>query len=184
MDHPRDSAFEAFVIGALDERESAAFVAHASACDACATKLASEAQAELAVLEVHAASRSEIPKAKAAPHAKAAPAKVKSRLVMWSSAGALALAAAVLLFLFSGRGRREEAGNTSSKTTMTVSAPRATQPIPLVTCPDGLEQEKCVEDAHRHGLFVGYPPWASAPPLGGGRSGQGPSGSPFNPQSM
>jgi hypothetical protein len=167
--------FESFVIGAMPEPETRAFVAHVSECESCAKKLAIEAHAELAVLEVHAASKGAIHRG--------APVKSRSR-ARWAGTGALALAAAVLLFVLFGRGRHEEASSSTPKSTMTVSAPRAAEPIPLVICPDGRGQEKCVEDAHRHGLFVSYPPSAGAPPLGGGRSGQGPNGSPFSPQQM
>lgn len=170
MDHPQAAMFESFVIGALTEEESAAFVAHVSDCDACATKLEAEARGELAIREVHDASR------------RGAPKKVVRR---WSlaagGAGALALAAAVLLLVLSrSQGRRDVPDPTT-----TALAPTAATPIPLVVCPDGLAQAKCVEEAHRHGLFVSYPPWGSAPPLGGGgRSGPGPNGSPFSAQQM
>ena len=90
-----------------------------------------------------------------------------------AAAGALALAAAILLLVLSRRNHEE-----ALPATMTVSTAKACEPIPLTVCPDGSDQEKCIEDAHRHGRFVSYPPWASTPPLGGGRSGQGPSASP------
>lgn len=174
MDHPQDSAFESFVIGAMSDEESAAFVAHTSACDACAKKLEVEAQTELAMFEVHAES------------VRAKPVRLldvnrRRRALYAGATGALALAAALFLFV---RGRTAP-DDEPSKTTMTVTvtAPPATQaPKPLVVCPDGLQQEKCVEDAHRHGLFVSYPPWAGPPSLGGGRSGTGPNGSPFTGQ--
>ena len=176
MDHPQDSIIEAFVIGALPEPETAAFIAHVSECDVCAKKLEAEAKTELAIVEVVAASKVASP-VRARTHRKRRP------RLLWGAAGGLALAAAILLLVLS-RKDRGDAPTSTSTTTMTVSAPRAEAPIPLVVCADGLEQEKCVEEAHRHGLFVSYPPWASAPPLGGGRSGPGPNGSPFAPQQM
>jgi hypothetical protein len=158
--------FESFVIGALDAADSEAFVAHVSTCDACAAKLQNESRHELAIAEVHAASPKRV-----LPGIVPA----KRRTAAWIGAGALALAAALLLFVL-GRPRVPVEGRTE---TMTVTAPPVTTPIPLVVCRDGRGQEKCVEEAHRHGLFVSYPPWAKAPPLGGGRSGQGPNGPPF-----
>jgi hypothetical protein len=169
VDHPQAAMFERFVIGALTDEETASFVAHVSGCDPCAKKLEAEAKVELAIAEVHAASRRIAPRALA-----------RRWPLMGAGAGALALAAAVLLFVLS----RSQGHRDAPTQTMTVAAPPAAQPIPLVVCPDGLDQEKCVEEAHRHGLFVGYPPWGAAPPLGGGRSGQGPSGSPFSVQQM
>jgi hypothetical protein len=38
-------------------------------------------------------------------------------------------------------------------------------PIPDVICADGPEQDACVAEAHRHGLFVAYPTRAGAPRL-------------------
>jgi hypothetical protein len=171
VEHPQESMFERFMIGALSDAETASFVAHVSGCDPCAKKLEVEAQAELAIAEVHAAAKRPAPR-RSLPRT--------GRPVLGAVAGSLALAAAVLLFVL-GRPKTHEDDRVQ---TMTVSDQRPTQPIPLVVCPDGIDQEKCVEDAHRHGLFVSYPPWASAPPLGGGRSGQGPSGSPFSVQQM
>ena len=172
MDHPRASAFERFIIGALTDVESASFVTHVSDCDACAKKLEAEAQLELAIVEVHAASNASRPVRRAPP--------ARRWRLIGVGAGSLALAAALFVVL----GRRHEAHDAARVQTATVSARRAVEPIPLTVCPDDLEQEKCVEEAHRHGLFVSYPPWASGPPLGGGRAGQGPSSSPFTPQQM
>ncbi len=182
MDHPQQPKFEAFAIGALTDEESAAFVEHVSTCDDCAKKLEAEARAELAILEVHAASKLDAPRVRGVRGVRA------PKVTVWRAAGALALAAALLLFVLSRRGAQP----TATTMTVSVSAPSiaasagapGSQPIPLVVCPDSLDQEKCVEDAHRHGLFVSYPPWASAPPLGGGRSGQGPTGSPFSTRQM
>src|SRR5205807_2647023 len=57
----------------------------------------------------------------------------------------------------------------------------APAPIPLVVCADGPEQGKCVQNAHRRGLYVRWPDWAGAPPLGGRRNpGAGPADSPFS----
>jgi len=164
MEHPERTVFELFVLGALTKTDSDVFIAHVSSCETCSKTLRDEAQAELAVREVHAA-------AKRVARVKRPAA---TRLRMWGGAGALALAASIAFFVLS-RHRPQIA----PPSTMTVSATK-TEPIPLVVCPDGLGQEKCVEDAHRHGLFVSYPPWASAPPLVG--SGRGPNASPFASQ--
>jgi hypothetical protein len=48
-----------------------------------------------------------------------------------------------------------------------------------VVCADGPDQLACVEDAERHGLFVQYPDWAGAPPLGDPDPASGPSTAPF-----
>ena len=127
------------------------------------------------MLEVHA----ETKKAGRSIPASAIDIHRRRRAVYAGVAGALALAAVLFLFV---RDRSGGSNDDPSKTTMTVTvtAPPATQaPHPPVVCPDNLQQEKCIEDAHRHGLFVSYPPFAGAPSLGGGRSGPGPSGSPF-----
>jgi hypothetical protein len=213
IDHPLESTFESFVIGALAEGESAAFVAHVSECDACAKKLEGEAQAELGMYEVASAAKgaAEVAAKGDAKVAAKGDAKVAAKggadaaarmsststtttttttttggategsvvgLRTWRRnamvlGSAFALAAAILVVLT--RRNHEEA----LPATMTVSTANAAEPIPLTVCPDGNDQEKCIEDAHRHGRFVSYPPWASTPPLGGNRSGQGPSGSPF-----
>lgn len=175
MDHPLDSTFESFVIGAMAEAERSAFVAHVSECEACAKKLASEAQAELGMYEVHAAAKAaSTTPTKSAKQGNVVRLAGRRRSAIMAAAGALALAAAILLLVLSRRNHEE-----ALPATMTVSTAKASEPIPLTVCPDGSDQEKCIEDAHRHGRFVSYPPWASTPPLGGGRSGQGPSASPF-----
>jgi hypothetical protein len=177
MDHPHKETFESFVIGALSDDESAALVAHASVCDDCAKTLAREAQIELSMFELHAAAKTTPAKQEVArPVATVTRLRPRARALAIGTS-ALALAAAVVLLVRS-RGHVEE----PLPSTMTVTTAKASEPIPLTICPDGSEQEKCIEEAHRHGLFVGYPPWASTPPLGGGRAGQGPSGSPFPAQ--
>lgn len=170
MDHPAHAIFEAYVIGALTEPASDSFTSHVATCEVCAKKLEAEARAELGMLEIHAAT-------KAAPPRVTADRPRIRRPRLWAGASVLAIAASVLLIL--ALRRSHEIAPPSS---MTVSVTRPSEPIPLVVCPDGVHQEECVETAHRHGLFVRYPAWGSAPPLGGSRGGQGPSGSPFPSQ--
>lgn len=183
MDHPNDATIEHYVIGALEGAAHDDFVAHVSACEACAAKLAREAETELAVLEVSEARRARARTAKstAAPAATIDLDAQRRRRRLLTAATVIALAAAVLLFL---RSKKEDDARDRAPMSMKASAPRTAAPIPLVTCPDGIGQEKCIEDAHRHGLSVGYPPWAGAPPLGGGPSDRGPNGSPFAPPAM
>ncbi len=178
-DHPNAAAFEAFVIGALDEPERAKFVEHVSTCDMCAATLEREAAVELALMDVHEASkkkRSVRPTSTVPLRNDIVPLRRASIVV-----GAVAIAAALFLFL---RSRDPKEATTGPAMTMTVqaNAPPETAPIPPVTCLDGMGQEKCIEDAHRHGLFVVYPPWAKSPPLGG--AGRGPNGPPFGDEAM
>ena len=144
------------------------------------------------MLEIHAASRVMKPSGKVIPLARSSSVRTKptarAGFGFGVGVGVAAFAAAAVLLLFFGFGREKgdvaSSPISSAKSTMKVSAPRAAAPVPLVVCPDGEGQNKCVEDAHRHGLVVSYPPWAAAPPLGGGRPGQGPNGSPFAPNHM
>jgi hypothetical protein len=180
--HPEAADFEAYVIGALENEARHAFLAHVSECEACAATLQREARVELAMFEVHEAARkNELEKGSPQANRGARVLTLRpKRRTMTLAIGALAAAAAIFFF---HRIRKSPAPSNGPPMTMTVTAPRETTPIPPVTCPDGMDQERCVEDAHRHGLFVAYPPWAAAPPLGGG-SGRGPNGPPFGDGQM
>jgi hypothetical protein len=186
VEHPEATEFEAFVIGALDDARRTAFLAHVDGCDACSAKLEAEAKAELAILEVHEAAK-EAPKKKQAPSA--AGANVRRIPIRGVAAVTAVLVVAASLFFYI-RSKRNEGASTSSTAPMTMTVTTAATtapaeaPIPPVVCLDGEGQEKCIDDAHQHGLVVKYPPWAKGPLFGGGPSGRGPNGSPFAPPSM
>jgi len=148
-DHVDASEIEDFVIGALAGDRRARFETHLSSCDHCAQRLAREARLEVALVEVQAA---------------AAATRRRQRLVAGSMWGAPVLVVAILAALVLGKGDRPGGAGSA----------RA-----HVVCSDGPDQLACVDDAHRHGLFVQYPVWAGPPPFGEQDPSAGPSAAPF-----
>lgn len=162
-DHPASSDVALFVHGELDGARRARFEAHVAQCGACAEQLAGEARLELALFEV----------------ASAPPARMSARRTPRRHTATRAAAAAVVAIALVVMTRRDAAPP--------IEASRA---IPGVICAAGATRASCIERAYRHGLYVQYPSWASAPPLGGlapdtarragvQRSAVGPSSSPF-----
>jgi len=160
-DHPTPAEIEAFVLGIRAAAPGSEFEAHVSSCSECAALLAHEARVELALGSVAASS-------------KAPPARAR-RAVMTATIAALAAAAAWAI-------ARAPAPAGAADVAMIEALRRApiaaSDPIPAAVCPAGPDQRACIEQAHRHGLFVDYPASAGAPQWGG-RAADGPSTCPF-----
>lgn len=92
MSHVSPHALESYVMGLLDEQESALVEAHVAECSACAGKLVAEAQMEVAFSQV-----AEVMVVKTQARTR------RSSVVL---GGALAMAAALALFLFAPAGAR------------------------------------------------------------------------------
>lgn len=140
-----------FVRGELTGARLDSFEAHVAACQPCARRLTGEARLEVALAEL-------------GPSLASAPPLARRRRARWvPPVVALAAAAAVLLVVV----LRDRA-----------PAPRAAniRSIPGVVCGDGPAQAECVTNAHRHGLFVAYPPSAGQP-FGGTTLAPGSNGS-------
>jgi hypothetical protein len=146
-EHPHEQAFVDFVMGTIEPAESHALEAHVSRCEACAARLAREAKVELALAEVARTEEASTPRAASSSGAGAADTRHVKRPWRLSRALPLAAAAAAVWAAFAHRTPSAEASG----------------PIPNVVCPDGAAQDECIERAHRHGLFVAYPPRADAP---------------------
>jgi hypothetical protein len=153
--HPAESTFEAYVLGILPASERSSFVTHVAECEACSERLSREATLELSLLEARAA----LPPRRVTARRRRVPNVVYL---------AVAMAAAVLLWF---RFRPHPPAPVAAR------APAA--PIPAVECRDWTKQAACIQEAHRHGLYVSYPATDSVPMLGGGASSAGPSAPPF-----
>jgi hypothetical protein len=151
-DHVEASELEAFVIGALDGERLERFEAHLASCESCAARLAREAALEVALVEVQAAAAKPRRRRFASNAAWTAPVLV------------VAVIAAIALRRGADRDDRQAI---------------LARPRPQVVCADGPDQVACVDDAHRHGLFVQYPTWADSPPLGNRDPNAGPWSAPF-----
>jgi len=168
-EHPTRDALEAFVMGALEADPK--LEEHLATCDACTARLAEEARLELALHGVADRVRRRTPRAAPGALPPRERPTLRQRTIGWAKVLLAATLAAGLVLQTIGPGLRSPARE---------AAQPAPPPIPNVICPDGLQQVACVEEAHRHGLYVEYPAWAGAPPLGGSRTfGAGPDGAPF-----
>jgi len=138
-EHLEPAELEQFVLGTLDDTRLAQFEAHVSRCAACAASLTREARLELALVEL-------------APRPVGPPIALRGVRARRVVPAILVAAAAVALLVVRRPGAPpREAGRRS---------------IPDVICAAGPDQAACVQRAHRHGLYVQYPGWAGAPPLG------------------
>src|SRR5262249_3991834 len=134
--HPDSASFEEFVLGVLRPERAEVFTEHVAGCDACSARLAREGRVA-GLLEGVGREPAGRPVLVGA---------VTKRRRAFVAAGAVLAVAAALALVF--RGKQDPSP----------AAPSA--PIANVVCPDGPNQVACVEDAHRHGLYVEYPSWA------------------------
>jgi hypothetical protein len=146
MIHPDDATIERFAIGALEGEED--FVAHLVGCAECSAKLQREAVVELSLLEVREARGEQPPLATAVPEAERPSISRFRRPAVIAGFGALAVAAATLLYV--GRGARP-LDPTAAGASGTVAA------VPVVSCPDGPRQASCIAKANLEGSYVEYP---------------------------
>jgi hypothetical protein len=133
--HPDHAQIELFVLGALDDAESALFTDHVAACGACSAKLAEEAKLELALMD--------LPKSRSAAVVAPRPQRIRQR-VAFATAG-FAAAAAIALWAFRG-------AIVAKRDLAAAGAPRA-----VASCPDGVHQLDCIAEAHRDGRTLEYP---------------------------